>query len=126
MNNHSKPHKTKLFGVFSTLLFAVFLMATTAVQASEGEQQGKFKAGEMIVHHISDAHSIHFFGHVSLSLPCIVKTEKGWDVFMSSVFMDEHHEPTKSYTSSLTGNTYVLHHEKIYMIPSASLGEREG
>jgi F-type H+-transporting ATPase subunit a len=116
MNNQPKPHMTKLFGVFTAILIAVFSMASAPVQASGGEEKGKFNAGEMIVHHISDAHSIHFFGHVSLPLPCIVKTDKGFDVFMSSVFMDEHHEPTKSYTSSSTGNTYVLHHEKIYTI----------
>jgi F-type H+-transporting ATPase subunit a len=125
MNNHPKPHKTKRFGVFTAVLTAVFSMAFSMAQASGGGEEGKFNAGEMIVHHISDAHSIHFFGHVSLSLPCIVKTDKGWDVFMSSVFMDEHHEPTKSYTSTSTGNTYVLHHEKIYTVaaPSTSLVE---
>ena len=123
MNNHPKPHKTKLSEVLTAILCAVFLMAFVPAQASGGENEGKFNAGEMIVHHISDAHSIHFFGHVSLPLPCIVKTDKGWDVFMSSVFMDEHHEATKSYTSASTGNTYVLHHEKIYTIPSTSLGD---
>ncbi|MFM9005601.1 MAG: hypothetical protein ACKOSR_08895, partial [Flavobacteriales bacterium] len=90
MNIHSKPHKIKLFGVFTTLLLAVFSMACLPAQASGGEEKGKFNAGEMIVHHISDAHSIHFFGHLSMPLPCIVKTDKGMDVFMSSVFMDEH------------------------------------
>jgi len=121
MNNQPKPHMTKLFGVFTAILIAVFTMAFVSAQASGGGENEKFNAGEMIVHHISDAHSIHFFGHVSLPLPCIVKTDKGFDVFMSSVFMDEHHEPSKSYTSASTGNTYVLHHEKIYTIdPSES------
>ena len=124
MNNQPKPNKIKLFGVFTAVLLAVFSMAFNTAQASGGGEEGKFKAGEMIVHHISDAHSIHFFGHVSLSLPCIVKTDKGIDVFMSSVFMDEHHEATKSYTSASTGNTYVLHHEKIYTIdPQAAVNE---
>lgn len=121
MNNQPKPHKNKLFRVLTALFCTVFSLAVVQANASGGEEKGKFNAGEMIVHHISDAHSIHFFGHVSLPLPCIVKTDKGFDVFMSSVFMDEHHEPTKSYTSSSTGNTYVLHHEKIYTIdPSDS------
>ena len=114
---------TKLFGVFTAIFIAVFSMASAPAQASGGEEKGKFNAGEMIVHHISDAHSIHFFGHVSLPLPCIVKTDKGFDVFMSSVFMDEHHEPTQSYTSASTGNTYVLHHEKIYTIDPSEAHE---
>jgi len=121
MNNQPKPHMTKLFGVFTAMFIAVFSMAYVPAQASGGGEKEKFNAGEMIVHHISDAHSIHFFGHVSLPLPCIVKTDKGFDFFMSSVFMDEHHEPTQSYTSAATGNTYVLHHEKIYTVdPSAT------
>jgi F-type H+-transporting ATPase subunit a len=120
MNNQPKPHKNKLFRVLTALFCTVFSLAVVQANASGGEEKGKFNAGEMIVHHISDAHSIHFFGHVSLPLPCIVKTDKGFDVFMSSVFMDEHHEPTKSYTSSSTGNTYVLHHEKIYTLDPAA------
>jgi F-type H+-transporting ATPase subunit a len=120
MNNQPKPHKNKLFRVLTALFCTVFSLAVVQANASGGEEKGKFNAGEMIVHHISDAHSIHFFGHVSLPLPCIVKTDKGFDVFMSSVFMDEHHEPTKSYKSSSTGNTYVLHHEKIYTIDPAA------
>jgi F-type H+-transporting ATPase subunit a len=123
MNILSKPHKINLFGIFTTLLLAIFSMVCLPALASGGEEKGKFNAGEMIVHHISDAHSIHFFGHVSLPLPCIVKTDKGMDVFMSSVFMDEHHEPSKSYTSASTGNTYVLHHEKIYTIDPSETHE---
>jgi F-type H+-transporting ATPase subunit a len=119
MNNQSKPNKINLFGVFSAVLFAVFTMAFIPAQASGGGEEEKFNAGEMIVHHIADAHSIHFFGHVSLPLPCIVKTDKGFDFFMSSVFMDEHHEATRSYTSPTTGNTYVLHHELIYTVDEA-------
>ncbi|MFN5620264.1 MAG: F0F1 ATP synthase subunit A [Flavobacteriales bacterium] len=126
MNNQSKPNKIKLFGVFSAILLAVFTMAFSPAQASEGGQEGGFNAGEMIVHHISDAHSIHFFGHVSLPLPCIVKTDKGFDFFMSSVFMDEHHEATRSYTSPTTGNTYVLHHELIYTVDEADAAMEHG
>jgi len=123
MNNQPKPYTTKLFGVFTAILIAVFSMVFAPAQASGGGEKEKFNAGEMIVHHISDAHSIHFFGHVSLPLPCIVKTDKGFDFFMSSVFMDEHHEPTKSFTSSTTGNTYVLHHEKIYTVDPSQTHE---
>jgi F-type H+-transporting ATPase subunit a len=100
-----------------------FQLVGMPAYASGGQEEGKFKAGEMIVHHISDAHSIHFFGDVTLPLPCIVKTDKGFDFFMSSVFMDEHHEFTKTYTSASTGNTYELHHEKIYTVDPAHTAE---
>lgn len=82
-------------------------------EAGEEESEGGFKPGEMILHHVSDAHSIHFIGHISMPLPVILYTDQGLDVFMSSVFWDENHETTKEYTSPTTGNTYVLHHEKI-------------
>lgn len=113
----SNPTFRKAFGGFLSLLTtAILTFMSTGLLASGGKEGEKFNAGEMIVHHISDAHSIHFFGNLTLPLPCIVKTEKGFDVFMSSVFMDEHHEFSKSYTSASTGNTYVLHHEKIYTV----------
>ena len=111
------PNKIKALSQFMTLLAVLcFQLVGMPAYASGGQEEGKFKAGEMIVHHISDAHSIHFFGDVTLPLPCIVKTEKGFDFFMSSVFMDEHHEFTKTYTSASTGNSYELHHEKIYVV----------
>lgn len=105
---------------FTALVIASLPMAASASGTEEG---GKFNAGEMIVHHISDAHSIHVVGNLTIPLPCIVKTDKGIDVFMSSVFMDEHHEFSKAYTSPSTGNTYVLHHEQIYVVDPATHGE---
>ena len=96
------PNKIKALSQFMTLVAVLcFQLVGMPAYASGGKEEGKFKAGEMIVHHISDAHSIHFFGDVTLPLPCIVKTDKGFDFFMSSVFMDEHHEFTKKYTSHL-------------------------
>ena len=118
------PNKIKALSQFMTLLAVLcFQLVGMPAYASGGQEEGKFKAGEMIVHHISDAHSIHFFGDVTLPLPCIVKTEKGFDFFMSSVFMDEHHEFTKTYTSASTGNSYELHHEKIYVVDPSQHAE---
>ncbi|MFM7311409.1 MAG: F0F1 ATP synthase subunit A, partial [Flavobacteriales bacterium] len=48
--------------------------------------------------------------------PCIVKTEKGFDFFMSSAFMDEHHAPSKIYKSTSTGNAYVMVDEQIRVL----------
>jgi F-type H+-transporting ATPase subunit a len=123
------PNKIKALSRITALVAILCLqLAGMRAYASGGQEEGKFKAGEMIVHHISDAHSIHFFGDVTLPLPCIVKTDKGFDFFMSSVFMDEHHEFTKTYTSASTGNSYELHHEKIYTVDpthTAALHEAE-
>jgi F-type H+-transporting ATPase subunit a len=59
-------------------------------------EAGKFNAGEMIIEHVADNHSWHLFGHTTLALPIILKTEKGLDVFSSSKFG---HEGTEIYTS---------------------------
>ena len=98
-----------------TLFFAFCSFGAQANAGHEGEGE-KFNASKTIIEHIADAHSIHFFGHVSLPLPCIVKTEKGFDFFMSSVFMDDHHAPTKIYRSASTGNAYVMMDEQIRVL----------
>ena len=124
MSSKQTSNKIKALSRVTALVAILCLqLAGMRAYASGGGEEGKFKAGEMIVHHISDAHSVHFFGHVTLPLPCIVKTEKGFDFFMSSVFMDEHHEFTKTYTSASTGNSYVLHHEKIYTVDASQTAE---
>lgn len=44
----------------------------------------KFKAGKLIMEHISDAHDWHLFGHTHLPLPIILYSDKGLEVFSSS------------------------------------------
>ncbi|MBL0314444.1 MAG: hypothetical protein IPP69_01250 [Flavobacteriales bacterium] len=56
-------------GFLTTILAFTFIFSANHLVASGGEEGGKFKAGEMIVHHISDAHSIHFFGPLTMPLP---------------------------------------------------------
>jgi F-type H+-transporting ATPase subunit a len=83
--------------------------------ASAGEEE-KFNPGEMIMHHISDGHQIHFIGKLYMPLPVIVWNHGHLDVFMSSAFwngFDEHGElQFKPYTAS-SGVTYENHHESI-------------
>ncbi|MDZ4822363.1 MAG: F0F1 ATP synthase subunit A [Flavobacteriales bacterium] len=120
MNFSANTNKDKGCRTFCSLFFLLALVLVSAKVSASGDdlpaESKKFNPGEMIMHHIQDAHSIHFFGDVTIPLPCIVKTENGWDFFMSSVFMDEHHEFNNTYTSARTGNSYVLHHEKIEII----------
>lgn len=120
MISSSNTSVFKACRIFIPALIVVLLVLVSGkILASAGGPAAgneKFNPGEMIMHHIQDAHSIHFFGHVSIPLPCIVKTDKGWDFFMSSVFMDENHEFSKTYYSAGTGNTYALHHEKIEIV----------
>ena len=114
MENKRTISFTKSFGQLAKLV-VVFLvvLSTGTVMASDShsEESEPFNAGEMIIHHISDAHSIHI-GSLSIPLPVILYTEKGLDVFSSSNFGHEPH--LVPYTSPKTGLTYVNVHEHIY------------
>ena len=84
----------------------------------EEAHSDKFNPGEMIMHHISDAHQIHFIGKIYMPLPVILWNHGHLDVFMSSAFwdgFDEHGElKWKTYTAA-SGTTYENHHEQIVM-----------
>jgi F-type H+-transporting ATPase subunit a len=104
--------------LFCGLLALVVLAFAPAAALANGENGGegeekKFNPGELIIHHISDAHQIHIIGDISVPLPIILWTDKGLEVFSSSVFWDENHGTTRKYTSEKTGYTYENHHEKI-------------
>jgi F-type H+-transporting ATPase subunit a len=78
------------------------------VEAATHEEE-VFKPGDMILHHIADSHSWHFFdGHYgTLFLPVIVySSDLGLDVFSSSNFYNEAHEP-------IPYEGYLLEHDHI-------------
>jgi F-type H+-transporting ATPase subunit a len=58
-----------------------------------GHEAKEFNVTETILEHIKDDHSWHLWGHTSISLPVILYTPKGIEVFSSAKFMNEHHEP---------------------------------
>ena len=76
------------------LLTAGFTPALQASSSDHGSGE-EFKPGDMITHHISDAHTIHLFGDVHIPLPVILWTSEGLDVFMSSAF--HYHEGHASH-----------------------------
>lgn len=84
---------------------------------AHGEKE-PFNAGEYIIHHIADAHSIHLFGdhaegipEVSIPLPVILWTDNGLKVFMSSAF--HHDDEGKVKVDIGNGQSVVNYHEKI-------------
>ena len=87
----------------------VQLNSAFASQDEHGSQE-KFNPGDMIMHHVTDAHEWHVMdigGHpVSVPLPIILYTDNGLEFFMSSDFKGDHHGP-REY------NGYVLDHEHI-------------
>jgi F-type H+-transporting ATPase subunit a len=98
---------------FSLLFTLVFLCVfSSGAQASEGADNAeKFKASEVILHHVMDDHVWHLWdGHNgTIYLPVIVySAEKGLDVFSSHNFYDEHHKAVQYKGYALDHNHIVL------------------
>lgn len=114
------------FGVTFALFFAFVSFNSFAVQPPEltnpaveeekiaGHEEQKsekaFDPTTTVLEHIADSHSWHVWGHYSISLPVILYTDKGIELFSSSKLMDEHHEPV-DYTGKYY--TYRNEHEHI-------------
>jgi len=102
-----------------TLLLIVFFTFQTAqVRASETSEGDDFNAGELIMHHISDDYSWHFFDgkYGTLFLPVIVYSPtRGFDTFSSKNFYDDHHKLI-SYDgySMVPGSISLDSGEKLY------------
>ena len=96
------------FGLFAMLFSTTLLANEKPVVAESAKQEvsgatpakelaakeaGSFNVTETILEHIKDDHSWHLWGHTSISLPVILYTQQGFDVFSSEKLVDEHHEP---------------------------------
>lgn len=83
-------------------------------EKKESEESG-FNAGKMILEHVADNHSWHLFGHYSIPLPVILKTDKGFEVFSSSHFGHEGEEKYKgsNYTYGMEGGSIVVVDEEL-------------
>ena len=107
-------------GRLSALLILLILgLFPFEIQASEkaADQEEKFNASEVILHHVMDDHIWHLWGghYGTIYLPVIVySSERGLDVFSSSNFYDEDH-------NVVTYDGYKLDHNKIYL---TSTGEK--
>ncbi len=105
------------FSIAFVLLLAILPMATYAVQEDHGTEAGEgekpFNASEVILHHVVDDHVWHFWDHGgTIYLPIIVySVEKGFDVFSSRNFYDEHH-------NTIDYNGYKLDHNHIILADS--------
>ncbi len=105
---------TKISSIF---LFVVLVFLSLSGSASGGEsKEGGFNAGEMIMHHIADAHQIHIIGSIHIPLPVIVYHEGHLDMFMSNKFWNGHNQEGElqfvPYTAS-SGITYENDQEAI-------------
>lgn len=90
----------------NVLLIVLLFTVSVPVYGASSDSDGEFKPGEMIDHHIKDAHSWEIAHGLVVHLPVILYTDAGLKVFSSSNFYDDHHKP-KSYEG------YSLDHEHI-------------
>jgi F-type H+-transporting ATPase subunit a len=106
------------FRRFKAILVLTILSIFSLNLTASSETGGKFNAGEMIMHHISDAHEIHLIGDIAIYLPVILKTESGWEVFSSSHF---YHNPKQLELENgekehyYEYKNYILFHEHVYL-----------
>ena len=97
--------KTSIFSLIFVLSFSTQAIAGGG-DKKEGEED-TFDPGELITHHISDAHSWEIFHGFSVYLPVIVySSEKGLDIFSSSHLYGDHGH-------GAAYNGYVMDHEHI-------------
>jgi F-type H+-transporting ATPase subunit a len=120
---------TKVFGL-KKILISALVLTFAAVQGfanpdeAHGEhkaEEEKFNAGEMIMHHIADAHNIHFMTlnagtpeekHVSINLPIILFGDNGMEVMGSGKFY--HHPVHVSAGHAYEHGNYIMVDEVIY------------
>lgn len=81
---------------------------------AEHGEHAEFDPAATAIHHISDANVYSILDWIRIPLPMILKSEKGWDFFMSSKFHPGHHEDGhQAY------NGYVMHHGSVHRVADA-------
>jgi F-type H+-transporting ATPase subunit a len=136
----AKKFNLLIITVLSVLMTQVVLASETADAHGETTHHEKeeFNVGEMIMHHIKDAHEWHLWGghhnSTSIYLP-IILLDNGMKVFSSEHFY--HGEP-KSSVDHKTGESvdyvagvgpaegYAMFHEKIYILKDGELQFEDG
>lgn len=67
---------------------AFLLMSVSIPLSASGQEEGKVEVAHMLFGHIGDSYGWHITEwngrHVTIPLPCIVRSSTGWHVFMSS------------------------------------------
>ncbi|MDN5204055.1 F0F1 ATP synthase subunit A [Fulvivirgaceae bacterium BMA10] len=112
-----RPNKSLKISFLSILIIVLTSNFTVFASGGDGEE---FNPGEMIMHHVKDAHEWHFFDigetQVTLPLPIILYSEKnGFVSFLSSKF---HHGETsyKGYKLDHSGHIVAEDGHEFYDI----------
>ncbi len=97
--------------LLTSLFLSLFMFSF--VSAKESGNDEPFDTNELIFHHITDSHSFHVAGDISVPLPVILWTDNGLVTFMSSEF---HHDVEGKVIVEKKGMKFVNVHEKIYQL----------
>lgn len=92
-----KHRFSNTYKTFALVLLAIFtsFQFASAKEGGHGGEEGKFKPGPMMLHHVKDSYGWEFAHGVKLPLPVIIYSENGLDVFLSNAIdeakpVDEH------------------------------------
>lgn len=115
MTKNQRLNTSKIL-IVSLLTFVLLAANSTTIFASDpadkhADTEEKFNPSETIVHHVLDDHIWHFFdGHYgTLYLPVIVySSEKGFDMFSSKNFYDDHHNMVEYKGYSLEHGLHIV------------------
>lgn len=123
---------------FFSILAGIMIFSTTFASEHSSEKKEEFNVGEMIMHHISDAHEWHLWGGhhdaVSIHLP-IILLDGGLKTFSSSHFYEGEAATsvdlkTKEAVSYVKGvgpaSGYAMYHEEIYKLENGALNFEDG
>jgi F-type H+-transporting ATPase subunit a len=123
---------------FFSLLVGILIFSTSFASEHSSEEKQEFNVGEMIMHHISDAHEWHLWGghhnSVSVYLP-IILVDSGLKTFSSKYFYHGEHavatdHKTKEEVAYVKGvgpaAGYAMFHEKIYKLENGELAFEDG
>lgn len=123
---------------YSTLSIIFIFMSFVSLASNPTNEEKEFNVGEMIMHHIKDAHEWHLWGNehdgTSIYLPVIL-IDGELKIFSSENFYHGEHafavdHKTHETVSYLKGagkaSGYALYHEKIYKLENEVLAFEDG
>jgi F-type H+-transporting ATPase subunit a len=96
-----------VFSLFVSVKASALQEKNPAESTTETKEEAKVDPTETIMEHISDSHYFHMGGKLAMPLPVILYTDKGLEVFMSSVFEEGEKIHEGKY------HKYALIHDKI-------------
>lgn len=105
------------------IIYAVFLLSTSFpfhgfAEGKEEQVDGKkFNVKEIIFEHISDSHTWHIFGKLSIQLPIILYTDKGLEVFSSKKIVSDEEGKDVIYKGSFY--SYKLDGNKVIAVDAS-------